>query len=155
MTDLIIRFYTAFAKADWQTMAECYHEDAVFNDPVFIGLKGKEIAAMWRMLIERSKGNLDIAFSNVVAESEKGRAEWVAEYVFSSTGRMVINRIHAEFEFRDGKIFRHTDRFDLHKWAAQALGIKGKLLGCFGFFRKKMQKTARHSLDGFISRNIS
>jgi ketosteroid isomerase-like protein len=155
MENLIVRFYTAFAKADWQTMAECYHENAVFSDPVFTDLKGREIAAMWRMLIERSKGNLDIAFSNVVADEQKGKAEWVAEYFFSATGRRVINRIHAEFEFKEGKIFRHTDQFNLHKWASQALGIKGKLLGGFAFFHQKLQKTARQGLDGFIARNFS
>jgi hypothetical protein len=76
-------------------------------------------------------------------------------YIFSATGRRVINRIHAEFEFKDGKIYRHTDSFDLHKWAAQAMGFKGKLLGGTSFFRKKVQKTAREGLNRYISRNFS
>ncbi len=155
MNGIINRFYTAFANADWQTMAECYHEDAVFSDPVFPLIKGKEIAAMWQMLIERSKGNIDVAFSNVLEDELTGRADWVAEYFFSASERRVINRIHAEFEFCDGKIIRHTDSFNLHKWASQALGIKGKLFGGFVFFRKKLQKTARQGLDGFIARNFS
>lgn len=155
MKERIITFYAAFADADWETMAECYHENAVFSDPVFSGLEGKEIAAMWQMLIERSKGHLDIAFSNVVADEYKGRADWVAEYIFSATKRRVINRIHAEFEFLDGKIIRHTDSFNLHKWASQALGIKGKLLGGFSFFRQKLQKSARQSLDDFMRKNFS
>lgn len=154
MKELINTFYSAFAKGDWQTMADCYHEQVEFNDPVFVGLKGKEVAAMWRMLIERSGGNIDISFANVVADDTTGKAEWVAQYLFSSTGRNVINRIHAEFEFRDGKIVRHTDQFDLHKWAAQALGLKGQLLGGFSFFRKKLQKTAREGLDRFLSKNF-
>ncbi len=152
MQQLIHTFYTAFAKADWQTMANCYHFGVEFNDEAFVGLKGKEAAAMWRMLIERSKGQLIINFSNVQASAERGSADWVAEYVFSATGRKVINHIHAAFEFKDGKIYRHTDSFNLHKWAGQAMGFKGKLLGGFGFFRKKVQQTARVSLQKFMER---
>jgi len=154
MKELIDTFYTAFAKGDWQTMTGCYHDEVEFNDPVFKGLKGKEAGAMWRMLIERSKGNINITYTNVVADEKNGRAEWVARYLFSATGRNVINRIHAEFEFRDGKIIKHTDQFDLHKWAGQAMGLKGKLFGGLPFFRKKVQKTAREGLNRFLSKNI-
>jgi SnoaL-like domain len=152
MQQLIITFYTAFAKADWQTMASCYHPDVLFSDEAFVGLKGKEVGAMWKMLIERSKGEIVISFSNVLASGQKGSADWVAEYIFSATGRKVINHIHAEFEFKDGLIIRHTDSFNLHKWAAQAIGFKGKLLGGFGFFRKKVQQMARQSLTKFMER---
>ena len=152
MEQLINTFYTAFAKVDWQTMADCYHADVQFSDEAFVGLKGKEVGAMWRMLIERSNSNLIIHFSNVQASAEKGTADWVAEYVFSATGRKVINHIHAEFEFKDGKIWKHTDSFNLHKWASQAMGLKGQLLGGFGFFRKKVQQTARISLLKFMER---
>lgn len=147
-------FYAAFSKGDWQTMADCYHPEAEFTDEVFVGLKGKEVPAMWRMLIERSGGNMEITHSHVQQTGELGSADWVAVYVFSATGRRVINRIHAEFVFKDGKIFRHTDSFDLHKWAGQAMGFKGKLLGCTSFFRKKVQKTAREGLNRYVGRNI-
>lgn len=154
MKELITAFYTAFAKADWQTMTNCYHEDVEFNDPAFGSLKGKEVAAMWRMLIERSKGNISISFTNVVADEKTGSAEWVAKYQFSGTGRNVINRIHAEFEFKNGKISKHTDKFNMHKWASQAMGFKGQLLGGLPFFRKKVQKNARKALDHYMNKNI-
>jgi hypothetical protein len=109
---------------------------------------------MWHMLIERAKGNIKVNFSNVEADEKTGRVNWVAEYPFSATGRHVINRIHAEFEFRDGKIIRHTDHFNLHKWAGQAMGLKGQLLGWLPFFRKKVQKTAREGLNRFLLKNI-
>ena len=84
---------------------------------------------------------MEITHSHVSETGERGSADWVAVYVFSATGRRVINRIHAEFEFKDGKIYRHRDSFNLHKWASQAMGFKGKLLGGTSFFRKKVQKT--------------
>lgn len=150
MEQLITKFYTAFAELDAETMASCYHPEAVFNDEAFVNLRRREPGQMWKMLIERSRGELKISFSNVQASSEKGSADWVATYKFSATGRKVINHIHAEFEFKDGLIYRHMDRFNLHKWAGQAMGIKGWLLGGFGFFRKKVQQNARKALDRFI-----
>jgi ketosteroid isomerase-like protein len=152
MQQLITKFYTAFSNLDGEAMASCYHPDAIFNDEAFVNLKGKEPGLMWKMLLERSKGDLKISFDNVQASAQKGTADWVAEYVFSATGRKVINHIHAEFEFKDGLIYRHTDSFDLHQWAGQAMGLKGKLLGGFGFFRKKVQQTARLGLDKYIQK---
>jgi ketosteroid isomerase-like protein len=151
--NVIETFYTAFAKGDWQTMETCYHPEATFTDEVFVGLKGKEVMGMWRMLLERSKGELDITYSHAQVDGGKGSADWVAVYIFSATGRRVINRIRAEFELKDGKIYRHTDYFSLHRWASQAMGFKGKLLGGTSFFRKKVQKTAREGLDRYLSRN--
>ncbi len=52
------------------------------------------------------------------------------------------NRIDATFVFRDGKIVRHTDRFDLRVWAAQALGLKGKLLGWLPPVQNAIRKNA-------------
>mgnify|MGYP002789686916 CR=1 FL=1 len=152
MEQLIIKFYTAFSLHDADTMAACYHPDAVFNDEAFVNLRGKEAGQMWKMLIERSKGKLQVKFDNVQATAEKGSAHWQAEYIFSATGRKVVNSINAEFEFKDGLIYRHTDRFDLHQWAAQAMGLKGRLLGGFGFFRRKVQEQARLSLDKYIQK---
>lgn len=152
MQELITRFYTAFSIHDGETMAKCYHPEAVFNDEAFINLKGKEPGLMWKMLLERSKGSLNIRFTNVRANGEKGSADWVAEYTFSATGRKIINQIHAEFEFKDGLIYRHTDSFNLHQWASQAFGFKGWLMGGFGFFRKKIQQTARLGLDKYIQK---
>ena len=154
MKELINTFYAAFSRGDWQTMEACYHPEAEFTDEVFVDLKGKEVMGMWRMLLERSKGDLEITFSHVLSNEQTGSADWVAVYIFSATDRRVINRIHAEFEFKEGKIFRHTDSFDLHRWAGQAMGWKGKLLGGLPFFRKKVQKTAREGLNRYISKNF-
>lgn len=152
MQQLITKFYTAFANHDAAAMGACYHPDIVFNDEVFTNLKGKEAGLMWKMLIERSRGNLKVTFNNVQASDAKGSANWIAEYEFSATGRKVINQIKAEFEFKDGLIYRHTDRFNLHKWAGQAMGLKGRLLGGFGFFRRKVQENAKLALDKYIQK---
>ncbi len=128
-------------------MAACYHPEVEFSDPAFGLLKGKQAGDMWRMLVERSGGKLHVSHSNIQADDQGGSAEWVAEYVFSQTGRPVVNRIRAEFAFRDGKIIRHSDHFDLGRWARQALGWKGWLITLFPSLRKKLQASALHSLE--------
>ena len=142
----IHKFYTAFANSDATQMCECYHPNVQFRDPVFGLLKGKEVCQMWKMLIERSNGNLKIEFSEVEATEYLGSTRWIASYRFSKTNRKVVNSIAAKFHFQDGLIIKHTDDFDIWKWAKQALGIKGLLLGWTGFMQKKIQEQARMSL---------
>ncbi|MEL6189188.1 MAG: nuclear transport factor 2 family protein, partial [Myxococcota bacterium] len=100
---LIETFYTAFGNRDAETMAGCYHDDATFTDPAFVGLDANGVRNMWRMLVERGK-DLEIQFSGVEADDQRGKAHWVATYTFSATGRKVKNEIDATFEFKDGKI---------------------------------------------------
>jgi ketosteroid isomerase-like protein len=125
---LIARFYEALGRRDAATMVACYAPDATFSDPVFPALDAAGVAAMWQMLCARGR-DLAVAASDIAADAETGRAHWVATYTFSATGRRVVNRIDARFTFRDGRIVRHEDRFDLRGWLTQALGFTGALLG--------------------------
>ena len=133
-------------------MQDCYHDDIIFNDPVFSNLKGKEAKAMWHMLVNSGK-DLTLLFTAVKADERIGSCSWEAFYTFSRTGRKVHNVIEAKFEFKDGKIFRHTDSFDLWKWTRMALGISGMLLGWSPVVRNKVKATAKASLDKFKAQN--
>ena len=127
-TALITRFYEAFQRRDAVAMGTCYAPDVRFSDPVFPDLRGDQARGMWAMLCARGK-DLRLEFSSVTAEGDRGSAHLEAWYTFSATGRQVHNVIDASFTFRDGLIATHTDRFDLYRWARQALGVKGTLLG--------------------------
>lgn len=148
---LMHRFYSAFQQLDYKTMQDCYHKDAVFNDPVFGLLNGNEVRAMWEMLCKRAK-DFTLEFSNIKSEDEYGTCNWTAVYTFSKTGRKVRNEIKAYMKFADGKIIEHSDAFSLHKWASQALGWKAWLLGWTGFFQKKIQAVSRKALDEFMKK---
>ena len=149
---LIRHFYESFADNDADAMAACYADDIEFSDPAFGSLKGADAKNMWKMLVERAQGNLKIEFKNVKADAQKGSADWTADYLFSKTGRRVFNEIHAEFEFKDGRIVRHRDAFDFWKWSKQALGPSGMLLGWSSFLRNKIQQTARESLRAYSAK---
>lgn len=148
---LLETFYTCFQRRDGAGMAACYHPDAEFSDPVFPGLKGAQVGGMWRMLTERSI-SLELTFRDIKADEQRGSAHWEAIYPFSATGRRVHNVIDATFEFRDGKIYRHLDHFDLYRWMRMALGPKGALLGWAPPVQAALRKKARAGLDEYLAR---
>ena len=146
---LIHDFYTAFKNSEPAAQAACYAPDVEFSDPVFPGLKGNRARAMWAMLGQRKADPNDRTFSNVVADDLKGSAHWEAKYAFPLNGRPVHNVIEAEFEFKGGKIVKHTDRFDFWRWSRQAFGPPGVLLG-WGPLKVPVRKNLGKLLDKFI-----
>jgi ketosteroid isomerase-like protein len=142
------RFYQAFARRDAAAMSACYHADVEFSDPVFPRLRGADAGTMWAMLCARGK-DLRIEHRDVTADDRTGAARWDAWYTFSATGRSVENRVAARFEFRDGLIVRHIDEFSFYRWARQALGPVGMLLGWTPMVRAKVRGQAAKGLREF------
>jgi ketosteroid isomerase-like protein len=148
---LIERFYRAFAERDGAGMAACYAPHVTFSDPVFLDLRGAEAGAMWRMLTERGT-DLRVELLEREADGERGSARWRAHYTFTQTGRPVVNEVQASFRFADGLIVEHRDEFDFHRWARQALGPSGLLLGWTPLLRSAVRRRARAGLDEFMTR---
>ena len=146
--DLITRFYQAFQRLDGEAMVACYSDDIVFSDPVFGTLRGRDAGDMWRMLTTRAK-DFSLAFDQVRADERSAGAHWVATYLFSQTGRTVVNDIQARFVIRDGLICQHDDHFDLWRWSRQALGFKGLLLGWTPLVRNAVRAQALKGLKAF------
>jgi ketosteroid isomerase-like protein len=149
-TAVIERFYEAFARHDGDAMAACYAPDVRFSDPAFGELRGREPGAMWRMLT-RGADDLEIELVEHEAGGETGSARWIARYTFTETGRPVVNDVRASFRFADGLIAEHDDRFDFHRWARQALGPPGLLLGWTPIMRAAVRRRARARLDEFLA----
>lgn len=146
--ELIHRLYVALGQRDGEAMARCYHATAHFSDPVFTALDGAEVGDMWRMLASRAT-DIAVEASDIVADAQTGSARWIARYTFSGTGRKVENRIEAKFRFAEGLIVDHRDRFDLWRWAAQALGPVGLLLGWSPPVQNKIRRQAAEGLRRF------
>ncbi|MCA0153234.1 nuclear transport factor 2 family protein [Winogradskyella vincentii] len=150
--EILEDFYTAFNNLDANTMTSLYHDDIVFEDPAFGILKGEKAKALWQMLCESQKGkDFKVVHSNIDSENDIGSAHWEAFYTFSKTGRKVHNKIDANFEFKDGLIVKHTDVFNLYKWARQAMGFKGLLLGGFSFFKSKLNQQTNRLLEKYMN----
>jgi len=152
----IERFYTAFQQLDYKAMQQCYSDDIIFSDPVFLLLKGEEARAMWEMLCKNAR-NFSLSFSDIeLIDEEYATCSWTASYTFSKTGKKVVNNVKAFMKLKDGKIIEHSDGFRLSTWAAQALGWKGVLFGWTGFIKRGIQKNARKNLAYFMqSKNAS
>jgi ketosteroid isomerase-like protein len=151
MKTIIETFYDAFINLDADKMTACYHDAIVFEDPAFGVLKGERAKAMWQMLCESQKGkDFKVVVSNIKGNTENGAAHWEAYYTFGKTGRNVHNKIDAEFQFKDGLIIKHTDRFNLHNWAKQAMGIKGLVMGRTRYFSNKLKSKTNALLDKHI-----
>jgi ketosteroid isomerase-like protein len=152
MTDadvlLIERFYRAFDEGDGDTMAACYAPQVRFSDPVFTDLRGSRAGAMWRMLTE-GPGDLRVELLEHQVGEGRGSAHWRAHYTFTDTGRPVVNDIRASFRFKDGLIVEHRDEFSFHRWARQALGPVGLLLGWTPLLRSAVRRKAAALLEEF------
>ena len=149
---VIERFYTAFQKLDYKTMQDCYSDDIIFSDPVFLVLRGNEAKAMWEMLCKNAK-DFSLTFSGIeLLDEEYATCKWVASYTFSKTGNKVVNNIKAFMKLKDGKIIEHSDAFRLSTWIGQALGWKGVLFGWTGFMKRAVQRNARKNLENYMQK---
>jgi ketosteroid isomerase-like protein len=149
---VIERFYSAFQKLDYKTMNDCYSDDIIFSDPVFLTLREDEVRYMWEMLCKNAK-DFSLSFSDIKSvDEEYATCKWVAHYTFSKTGNKVTNNSTAFMRIKDGKIIEHSDAFRLSSWIAQAFGWKGYWFGWTGFMKKAVQNNARKNLLKFIER---
>lgn len=147
----IEKLYAAFAALDAKAMAQCYADDAYFDDEAF-SLRGRhQIGGMWSMLIDAIKKQGRKDWKLEVRDITETSAHWEPTYRFSATGRLVHNIIDAEFEFdSQGLIKRQRDRFSFWRWSRQALGLPGTVLGWSGFLRGKVKRTAARQLEKYL-----
>lgn len=149
-SNIIEKFYEAFANLDAERMVEWYHENVTFEDPAFGILRGEDAKNMWRMLCHSQKGkDFKVITSNIEYTPEAGKARWEAFYTFTKTGRKVHNIINASFKFKEGKIINHVDKFSLYRWSRQAIGLKGFFVGWTAFFKQKLNQQTRLLLSEF------
>ncbi len=146
--EVVERLYRCFAARDGDGMAACYADDATFADPVFPALDGPGVRAMWRMLTGRAT-DLAVSLDGLEVDGERATARWTARYTFTGTGRAVVNRVTSELTVASGRITRQRDSFGFHRWARQALGTMGLLLGWTPFVRNKVRRTAAANLAAY------
>jgi len=124
-----------------------------FSDPVFGLLQNGEPQAMWQLLCTRAT-DFSLTYGKIkLIDDEYASCEWVATYLFSASKRKIINKITAHVRIVDGKIIEHTDQFNLYRWARQAFGFSGILLGWTSWMQNKIRHNARASLKNFIKNN--
>ncbi|MBP2833329.1 nuclear transport factor 2 family protein [Aquimarina sp. U1-2] len=154
MKELITTFFTALNEHDVDAMMACYHEDIIFEDPIFGTLSPEHARKVWYWLCEHGK-DLTAKYRDITIDGDTASVYWEARYSFGPKQRPVLNKVRATFEFKEGKISKHTDHFSLKRWAAQAMGWKGKALGGTLYFKKKLQHRSALLLDKYIVKPTS
>jgi hypothetical protein len=139
----LTHFYDSLPRRDGEAMAAMYGHDAQFEDPVF-RLTGADIGKMWIALTRRAR-DFSVAYTIAKAVAGHGTVELTARYLYGGR-RPVVNVILSELELENGLIVRHRDHFDFPCWAAQALGVPGRLLGRFEFFRRMVSRKAARTI---------
>jgi hypothetical protein len=145
------RFYEAFALGDFHTMGLLYAPHARFSDPVFRNLDTAQVRAMWQMLLTRSR---EFTLSYNIKDSSADRAQviWIAEYIFTGTGRPVSNRVVTDMRFAANRIVQQQDHFSFWRWSRQALGLQGTLLGWSPLLQSRVRAQAMASLARSMER---
>jgi ketosteroid isomerase-like protein len=150
--NLIRNFYQAFNNRNFAGMHACYHRDVRFSDPIFPDIDAAHARAMWRMLCTNAK-DLKVVATNVRADATRGTAHWEAWYKFGPKRRDVHNVVDATFEFREGLIVQHTDRYNFWRWASQALGLVGSVGGWTSALQRRVRSEAAANLEKFMEQN--
>lgn len=149
---LLTKFFQCLNAHDFNGMADCFHENATFQDIAFSLNGKKQIQAMWEMICSPNdkgeKSDIKSTVQELTANDSTGRAVVLDDYTYRDTGRKVLNTITSTFEFRDGLIFKQTDSCDAVSWANQALGgITGFIAGYVELIRR--WKAMRKLKEGY------
>jgi len=122
---LIERLFAALNRHDHELIAECYADDARFQDIAYNLRTKHRIHNMWRMICE-GKSNIQVKVEAVTADDRGGTSTIVDVYDFGRTdddpGKRVINRITSRFVFDAGRIAKQVDECDPRAWAEMAIG---------------------------------
>ncbi len=94
---LIERFLAAYQSLDHAAMAACYGESAQFSDIAFRLQGRKQIHAMWHMICANG---IKVEIQDIKEQAGEVHARIVDTYVFSDTGRTVVNPILCRFGCR-------------------------------------------------------
>lgn len=151
--EIVTSFYDCFAKGEAKGMLNFYAEEVIFCDPAFGKLSGNRPHEMWRMLLGRFDEHTTINFEVVETEANKAQVKWTAKYHFGKKRRPVTNRVTSTLILKNEKIVEYYDNFDIWKWAYQAIGIGGLLLGWSKFFQLKIQQNTNKMLDKYIAKH--
>ena len=146
-------FFSAFQNLNASEMAKIYASDAAFSDEVFNLKNGEAIGQMWAMLVGNIARSGKEHWSLTYKVESIDAATWEAKYLFSATGRVVVNRVRSTFTFDPyGKVKIQMDEFDFWRWSRQAFGVTGLLLGWNPLFKRKVRAKAQENLNRLISK---
>jgi len=120
---LLLKFFKAVQTQDVKAIGECYHNDIEYYEPAYGKMTGPRALGYWSFFFSQVK-EMQCEYDGLKINGDKGTLHIEEWYTWSATGHAVHNLVDCEFDFKDGKIFRHIDNYNLNAWAFQSLGAK-------------------------------
>jgi hypothetical protein len=125
------------------------------STPIFPKLEGVQIKSVWSMIMAGAR-DFSVHYEILSFDETHVRVSWTALNRFSATNRPVKNQVMTELMLssptpggNEGKILSQSDVFDFYRWARQALGMPGTLLGWMPWFQKQIQTKSSEKLASF------
>lgn len=147
------RFFTALAARDTQGMLNCYAHGVRFEDPLFNLSGEREIMGMWALLFKADVWALE--FHTVKTLNNHGSVRWEATFRYTPTGKVVYNGVYSQFYFDDdGLILSQRDNFDFWRWARQAYGFMGLMIGWTPLMWDHAREQAEVSLQEVLAEQV-
>ena len=144
---VIRELYEALDRHDGEAMARLYAPDGRFKDPAFGELSGAEAGDMWRMLTGRAE-DLKRRARRALGRGRHGHRPLDRHATRSARAGRWSTTSTPRFRFRDGLIVEHEDSFSFWRWARQALGPAGLMLG-LPPMNRLVRRRAREDLAEF------
>lgn len=148
--EILQNYYDVFQNLELDKMSNYYHSDVEFYDHAFGTLNKDELMAMWSMLFHKAFKSLTIEVSNIKVVDNIGFAHVECYYTYSLTNRKVHNIIDTTIKFKEDKIIKQIDIFNLKRWAEQSLGWKQSVFAGTTFFKNRLQKQTGTALDKYL-----
>jgi len=143
--NVITGLYNAYKERNPELMASFYTEDASFKDEIFGEVTGQEIPKVWEV-VHSTTSNFYLYFHIVNVNKNLATVNSQLSYTFKHTGRKIDISITSIFRFENGKIRHQVDEYSLWKWASQAFGVSGFLLGWNPKFKNKIRQSAQNTI---------
>jgi len=143
---LLVKYLQAIKEQDLKTISSCFHEEAEFYEPAYGKLTGPKIAAWWTFFFAQAK-EFHSEFDSLKVNGDKATVHSEHWYYWNATGAGVHNLVESEFDFKDGKIFRQIDNYNLNAWAFQAL--ESKFMG----WTNKSREAEQERFEEFSKQN--
>lgn len=142
--EIVKEFYEALNKRDYKIVNGLYHSEAKYRDEIF-DFNGIEIHALWYNAT-LPEMDISVKLESIREEGDKVITEWEMRYTLDIIKRRINLKEKGVFEFKDEKIYRHTDTYDFWAWCTQAFGAIGRVMGWSNWLRNRVRNQARKSV---------
>lgn len=132
-TGLVLHYYAAFNRGDWEGMLECLTDDIAHD----INQGKREVGKdAFRAFLERMQRSYRELLRDIVVMCNEDGSRAAAEFTVhgkyqatdsglpKATGQQYVLQCGAFFDLRDGKIARISNYYNLQNWITQIKGSK-------------------------------